>query len=252
MAVQRQANPNEAVAARHEGITTGTHFNGRIHLDRDALVKPLKVRRPQTWAVWDDLFYGDERDRRGCEFQRTPFEPVPFEFIDHAFANMIAANWHTFYILTKRPERMRDVVCQWEHVTRLSMSRYGHICLGTTAGTQKSADENIPLLLETPAAVRFVSMEPLLEPVDLTQFYTVWDKPGAHVRTWTQGIDQIIIGAETGPRRRPCNVEWVRDLVQQCDAAGVRVFVKALDLDGRVSKNMAEWPADLRRREYPR
>ena len=61
----------------------------------------------------------------------------------------------------------------------------------------------------------------------------------------------MIIGCESGPKRRPCKVEWVRDLVQQCRAANVAVFVKQLDINGKVSKNPEEWPEDLRVREYP-
>ena len=61
----------------------------------------------------------------------------------------------------------------------------------------------------------------------------------------------MIIGCESGPKRRPCKIEWVRDLVRQCDAAGVKVFVKQLDIDGKVNKNPEEWPEDLRRQEYP-
>ena len=137
--------------------------------------------------------------------------------------------------------------------------------LGVTAENQKAADERIPYLLQTPAAVRFVSAEPLLGPLDLFRYLQPglesWcerhpdspdpNYPGGFSRK-LPGVQWTIVGAESDPRRRGCNLEWVRDLVRQCQDAGTPVFVKQLDLDGRVSHDPAEWPADLRVREYPK
>ena len=121
-----------------------------------------------------------------------------------------------------------------------------HVWIGVTAEDQKRADERIPLLLDTPAAVRFVSVEPMLGSIDLDDFWGA--KPG-----WgePEGIDWVIIGCESGPHRRPMQIEWALDLVRQCKAAGVPVFVKQLSINGKVNHNPDEWPEELRVREYP-
>lgn len=136
------------------------------------------------------------------------------------------------------------------------------------------ADERIPRLLTIPARVRFLSVEPMLGPINFAAHFRAsaqWrtlpngDKTGP----W-YGLNQLIFGGESGPGARPCNVEWIRDGVQQCRAAGVKAFVKQLgakpyfiaatapsagpmdlNLDDKKGGDMAEWPADLRVREFP-
>ena len=133
----------------------------------------------------------------------------------------------------------------------------------------ESTTHRIPELLAIDAPVRGLSMEPLLGPVDVKLNRWVCSQCG----DWTEGpildddnhckcdyyveerlknqLDWVIIGCESGPNRRPCKLEWVRDLIEQCDAAGVAVFVKQLSIKGRVSKDPAEWPIWARRREMP-
>ena len=125
---------------------------------------------------------------------------------------MAVCQRHGFLILTKRPERMRaaiDNIYDPADVLRL----LPNVWLGVTAETQEWADKRIPILLQTPAAVRFVSVEPMLGPVDL--------EPYLH------GIDWVICGAETGPRARPIEETWVYDLVAQCRMAGVPFWFKS-------------------------
>ncbi len=146
---------------------------------------------------------------------------------------------------------------------------------------QHFADERIPLLLQTPAAVRFISAEPLLEYIDLTNF--LWTIPGARLN----GLHWIIVGGESGHGARPFDVAWARWLVAQGRSAAVPVFVKQLgsdprdaaaerddmgardvwpafwlptikgrrgwrpDITSRKAGDPAEWPADLRVREFP-
>lgn len=130
-----------------------------------------------------------------------------------------------------------------------------NVWIGTSVEDQQRADERIPELLKIPAALRFLSVEPLLGPVSVTRF-------GA--TTYQSAIDWIIIGGESGPGARPCNVEWIRDLALQGKAAGVPVFVKQLgarsqayqSTDWTVQKHPKggdpeEWPEDLRVREMP-
>ena len=156
-----------------------------------------------------------------------------------------------------------------------------HIWIGTSISTQADADKNIPILLQIPAAVRFVSLEPMLERVDILKYLWLrqkcvgkkgcgftgasyeFDNPkkdGAyrcpqcgknHSYLVTDSIDQLIIGCESGPKQRPCEIEWIRDAVRQCKEAGVACFVKQVPINGRCSKKPEEWPEDLRVQEYP-
>ena len=122
--------------------------------------------------------------------------------------------------------------------------------LGVTAENQRRADERIPVLLQTPAAVRWVSLEPLLGPIDLNKRELLIDKRRFKY-TLGNYLDWVVVGCESGPKRRPCKIEWVREIVEQCRDAGVPVFVKQLSINGKVSHDMDEWPEDLRVREYP-
>ena len=159
--------------------------------------------------------------------------------------------------------------------------------LGTSVEDQAAADARIPELLATPAVVRFLSLEPLLGPVDLTPLAIprVWGvcSPRETVRDIVRRfgepmVDWVIVGGESGHRARPCDVAWIRSIVAQCKAAGVAVFCKQLGahvvseplawgvgesahvveggrwrhkLRERHGGNPDEWPADLRVREFP-
>jgi len=114
--------------------------------------------------------------------------------------------------------------------------------LGVTCENQRTADERIPVLLQIPAAVRFLSLEPLLEDIRLNPI-------NFHYKGF---INWVIIGCESGPGRRPCKLEWVRNIVDQCKAAGVPVFVKQLDINGVVEHDINKFPEDLKIREYPK
>lgn len=146
-----------------------------------------------------------------------------------------------------------------------------NVWIGTSVEDQTRADERIPELLKIPAKVRFLSVEPLLGPVDLRSHILglIPYKPG-YMPTSCRLIDWLILGGESGPGARPCNVEWIRDIVRQCKVAGVATFVKQLGSCPRVlnivgeppwgelklkrSKggDPSEWPEDLRIREFPK
>ena len=235
----------------------------------DRLAEPLSWRKPQKVFVnsMSDLFHED----------------VPDAFIDQVFAVMALAPQHTFQVLTKRPERMREYmsaacgrVAQAIQPLRTDTRPVGpvphldggeqwwplpNVWLGVSVEDQPRADERIPLLLQTPAAVRFVSCEPLLGPVDLEA--VPLPAPGAEVyglrgvlqpvsekdtepddwKYWTRKqsrLGWVIVGGESGPVARPCEVGWIRSLVQQCRAAAVPVFYK-----------QGGAPPELRVREFP-
>ncbi len=142
------------------------------------------------------------------------FHPdVPDEFILSAVTMMAYREDVSWQVLTKRPERMRDWYAQYGYQYQLGGE--SNIWLGVTAENQARADERIPLLLDTPAAVRFVSVEPMLGPVDLRRYLR-----GAQHLSW------LICGAESGPRRRPFDIQWARDLWVYCHCAGVAYFGK--------------------------
>ena len=170
-------------------------------------------------------------------------------------------------LLTKRPENVPEAVpTGW-----MGSAWPKNAWLGVSAGTQAEADDRIPLLLQVPAAVRFVSYEPSLGPVDLRPWMPIHaTDEHDECATWCPAcgptaprprIDWLIIGGESGPRARPCDVSWIRSLVRQCREAGVPAFVKQLGakqaqvppcLLDRAGADPSEWPYDLRVREWPR
>jgi protein gp37 len=297
------------------------------HADR--LDQPLRWKTPRRVFVnsMSDLFHED----------------VPDQFIVDVFGIMALAHWHTFQVLTKRPERMRSFLAGGDHgilrqfmflqqnggtSTRnvfraLDIKRRDdiewrwplpNVWLGVSVENQHFAEERIPLLLQTPAAVRFISAEPLLGPVDISRWMWPlcwhWAGPynspeeaiaaGAYAAQKRQGLvsaharflDWVIVGGESGAGARTLDVAWARLIVKQCQAAGVPVFVKQLGADprdrndagfegdtprswpmdtnavdecarpfqgdevrvrlaNRKGGDPAEWPADLRVREFP-
>lgn len=156
---------------------------------------------------------------------------------------------------------------------------FPNLWLGVTAENQRWADERIPTLLQIPAAVRFMSLEPLLGEMQIAKYLSeykfrqdycnkqscggcvfprghnlVTDGPCLGSKNWTENknkVDWVIVGAETGPGRRECKLEWVRSIVQQCQAAGVPCFVKQVEVNGKISHDPNEWPVDLRVRQWP-
>ncbi len=231
------------------------HFNGVVRCHQDALSIPLMWKKPKRIFVnsMADLFHKD----------------VPFEFIDKVFAVMALCPQDTFQVLTKRPERMAEYLgvtnrsaCVADAVRVLRLNGWGNpiddpthlmkmggfnlnrwplpnVWLGTSVERQQEADERIPHLMKSPAGVRFLSCEPLLGPVDLNlKTIDDWDGPGLNTR-----VDWVIVGGESGPGARPCNVAWIRSIVKQCKAAGVPCFVKQLGRNIIVKNDsLSEWP----------
>jgi len=180
----------------------------RVTLQEDQLSKPLSWRKPRMVFVCSmgDLFHPD----------------VPDEYITQIFDVMAKARWYrqTFQVLTKRPERMR------EHLLARKALTAPNVWLGVTAENQETADQRIPILLQTPAAVRFVSCEPLLGSLDLAEGGHGW----LFVTDLTDGrrthLDWVIVGGESGPKARPAHPDWFRSIRDQCQSAGVPFFFK--------------------------
>lgn len=203
---------------------------------------------------------------------------VPIEFIVSVYRSMIRNNQHTYQVLTKRPERALKYYQMLG--STFHDEDFKHLWLGVSAENQKYADKRIPQLLQIPAAKRFVSCEPLLGEIRLLDHLMSGESPskcgncggwhgfmrcpnyGGISKTHSENnctefkrvnheIDWVIIGCESGPNRRPCNLDWVYSLVDQCQNASVPVFVKQLDIDGKVIKKVEQFPKDLQIQEFP-
>ena len=236
-----------------------------VTLHPDKLDEPLRWKKPKRIFVCSmgDLFHDD----------------VPFEVINRIWATMISVvcREHTFMILTKRPERMLEFY-EWTQ-KRIRQGIFGvefegnHIWIGVTAENQEQADKRIPILLQIPAAVRFVSVEPMLGPVKFRP-YTLTGRPcfvcecedelgearGTQSHPincgWRKdqgkgqgGIDIVICGTESGPNRRKTPIDCIRNLRDQCVSAGVKFFLKQMEIGGKLAKMpeldgqvWAQWP----------
>jgi protein gp37 len=247
----KTAARNEAMGiSRYDGTTRvvngNTVWTGKlVQAPESTLLQPLKRKKPTTYFVnsMSDLFHED----------------CPDAWIDRVFAVMALTPQHTFQVLTKRAGRMGDYFCsdpRWRNrqivVARNSVSGvtvdFGpmpsilplpNVWLGVSTERQQEADERIPLLLQTPAAVRFISAEPLLGHIDLHALNLATKTPSNALRGIrrvphdreeltepTTKLDWVIVGGESGPAARPMHPDWARSLRDQCAAAGVPFFFK--------------------------
>ena len=202
-----------------------------VTFHEDKLRQPLKWKKPRRIFVCSmgDLFHIDVRP----------------QWLEDIFAVIKKCPQHTFQILTKRPGKMKTWF-EW----------YGsipeNVQLGTTPENQAMADLRIPILLQIPAAVHFVSIEPMLGPVDIRPYlpYEIdsggFDPQGFPISLGTRlGLNWVIVGAETGPGARHMDLNWARSVRDQCQAAGVAYFFKKDSqgrhtLDGRVWEQFPE------------
>lgn len=213
---------------------SGARWTGKVGLIRSKLQEPLGWRKPERIFVnsMSDLFH----------------EEVGADAIQSIFDVMFQAPRHTFMILTKRAKRMAEKMphirfpggMKWEDKPA------PHILLGVSVENQEAANERVPLLLQTPAAVRFLSVEPLLGPVDLSPWLedpcdclvpalegAGQHSPGCRTFRVPWGIDWVIVGAESGPRARPMEEDWVRLLRDQAARTRTRFFFKQAIRDGK-------------------
>lgn len=241
-------------------------WTGEVRLNDQWIDQPLRWKRPRKIFVCahGDLFH----------------ENVPDEWIDRVFAVMALAPQHTFQVLTKRPERMQAYLSHMDRCFHASPEAFDNawgqtgidiagsgasdfimdrpwplpnVWLGTSIEDQATAEARAPHLLATPAAVRFVSAEPLLGPLKLSCIHTsptedmVNALTGVAVFEFTNrrgrldigaargpSLDWVIVGGESGPNARPMHPDWARSLRDQCQAAGVAFHFK----------QWGEWAAD--------
>jgi protein gp37 len=250
----------ETFAERWRGVPGHAFEQGfDLRLVPEALQLPLRWTKPRRIFVnsMSDLFHED----------------VPESFIREVFWTMSRVPRHTFQVLTKRPARMRSILAGWKRDGLTLREGWGavlqNVWLGVSVEDQRAANERIPELLATPAAVRFLSCEPLLGPVNLAEVGPLPDgdflgralfNHGLHGGEGA-GLGWVIIGGESGPGARPCDVAWARHLVSQCQTAGVPVWMKQLGAvpmgvnlmmpRDRAGRDPAEWPEDLRVQQFP-
>lgn len=255
-------------------VTIGDVSDTRPRRFTDVMTHAGRLGEPLSWRKPSRVFVNSMSD--------LFHEDVPDEFIDQVFAAMALSPEHAFQVLTKRPQRMKSyltgagrhllVADAMDMPTWMPAGRrfprvfenwpLPNVWLGVSVENQEQL-ARVDVLKDTPAAVHFVSAEPLLE--DL----------GALI---LDGIEWVIVGGESGPGARPCDVAWVRSIVRQCAAVHVPVFVKQLGANpiwrlgngqqfnsgsnaaesrrgagmlNRKGGDPAEWPDDLRVRQFP-
>lgn len=230
---------SEAIALRFD---RGKLFNARNmeelepFLDEHEAGKMLRAKTISGATLSGSrCFIGDMTDVFG--------EWVPDDLLSRLFSQVLETRTDVVWqLLTKRASRMCEYL-SWRWGEGRIPARNIHV--GVSVEDQARADERIPHLLRTPAAVRFLSCEPLLAPVDLTRCYTEGTRFNAFQGQYCGldgwgSLDWVIVGGESGPRARPIDVTWVRSLVGQCRAAGVACFVKQLGSRSRTGPVDAE------------
>lgn len=293
----KQAHRFNRPGAAYEGLTQLTNggpvWTGEVRLVPEKLDEPIRWRRPRRIFVdsMSDLFHED----------------IPDRFRLEVFVRMALAQRHTFQILTKRPYNMRrflNWLCRSHDADELpAMERIinaatrvhdelpigrrptaavedlgesvtwplPNVHLGISVEDQAAADERIPHLLQAPAALRFLSVEPLLSSIDLKMALETFRGTDPMLKRDPSPIQWVIVGGESGPKARPCDVAWIRSIRDQCAEAKVPLFVKQFGaravLDGLRLPSASErehspfqhpkggdpteWPEDLRVREFP-
>ena len=187
----------------------GPVWTGEVRLNEAWLDQPLRWRRPRMIFVCahGDLFH----------------EAVPDEWIKRVWGVMEDAHWHTFQVLTKRPERAQ----QWLEDVYWSGKPLPNVWLGVSGENHKLTFQRAYYLRRTLAAVRFLSLEPLLGSVDLVAGgWSLLEALVSPSRERLPGVNWIIVGGESGPGARPMHPDWVRAIRDQCVAAGVPFFFK--------------------------
>lgn len=273
----KQAHRHSGAGRPYAGLTRmtsrGPVWTGEVRLVPEALDAPLRARTPRCYFVnsMSDLFHPAVSD----------------EFIARVFCTMIRAPRHRFIVLTKRSARMCDAmqgaIQRAIHAHCLLPSTDycreawppKNVWLGVSAEDQATADERIPLLLDTPAAVRLVSLEPMISRIDLSKWLP-YHKEASHERqrsgvvlipsssghvlehisaqrVESHHLHWLICGGESGPGARPCDVAWIRSIVRQGRDAGVATFVKQAGAHvtdrndaGYCGDGAQEWPDGTR------
>lgn len=228
----------EKMAKRLSGIDATKHYlstlvnnpederygkwNGTTHIVRSALSKPL------TWKKSNKIFV--------CSMGDLFHESIPFDTIVEVFHIIKKCPQHTFQILTKRPERMLNFFNYfaanpyWENLP--------NVWLGVTVENQKQAKIRIPLLSKLPASIKYISVEPMLENIDLSTNNNI------------EILDWVICGGETGAKARNIEKEWVNNLLYQCVSSNIPFFFKSWGASILLDNNQIKYNSQIEGKEY--
>lgn len=213
------------------------------------------------WEQLDKLKKGPPRMVFLCSMTDPFHEDVSIGDLTHLFDAIKKYPQHTFQLLTKRPEQALKMMWGthekgWRYFD--DGDYHPNLWLGTSISTQADADKNIPILLEIPAAVRFVSLEPMLERIDFygedgTFMHDFWQSELLDSNNGVASyLHWVIIGCESGPGARLCTNDDIRYVNNQCREAGVPFLNKQVIVNGKCNKNPNDWDEDLRIQEYPK
>jgi len=240
----------------------------RMHTVRWGAGQPRKRTSSANWRkplLW-------EREHDAFELAHGRRRRVFCASLADVFDNEVEESWRLdlFWLIRKTPDldwllltkrignarsMLAAAVCQLDPAGEWPVPLQ-NVWLGITVVNQVEADRDIPKLLELPAAKRFLSIEPMIAPIDLERPRPGPDMDQGHGKMICQpwliqsGIDWVICGGESGPHARPMHPDWVRSLRDQCAAAGVPFHLKQITQRGRPVP-MEQWPEDLRIQEFP-
>ena len=253
----------------HRAMAKRLAANSDIHIDlrraynggspilrQDQLEAPLRLRKPARIGVqfMGDLFH----------------EKIDFAMIDEVGRIIGRCPQHKFVVLTKRPQRGLNYFKGIRHHIATNPPYEDLNIPNVEIGVSVSKPHDfwmLEYLLQIPAAVRFVSIEPMLGNIPNLKWYLKcchcggkgWRDDGTFAQVECpycsekrpQKIEWIIVGCESGARRRPCKLEWIKSVVKQCQEADVPCFVKQMEINGKVEHEMAKFPKSLQIRQFP-
>ena len=207
-----------------QSTSKGPRWTGEIMHVESVLSDPYKWKKPSLVFVnsMSDMFH----------------EKADMDFVEKCFDVMNGNPRHTFQVLTKRADRIQEFIKHSNYKAFPS-----NVWIGVSVENQQAV-KRIGYLVDVPAKIRFLSVEPMLGPVQIEKYL--------------DQIEWVIIGGESGPNARPCKASWKEHLIMQCDLYNVPVFMKQFGTnasydDGTFKgNNFDEWPSQFQRRDYPR
>jgi protein gp37 len=202
-----ESNPHPNISSVYSGLVM-RQGNGLLNWTGTVKTLPERLDWPANWREHRDVFVCSQSDL---------FHPdVPDAFIGEVFSRMWNYNWHTYYVLTKRPERLLALLEQdlKTGLADFNSAHFPHVMVGISAENQATANTRLPLLTQLPLASSqlFVSAEPLIGPLDLSE--------------WLNRLGWVIAGGESGKHARPMHPNWPRKLRDQCQEAGIAYHFK--------------------------
>lgn len=238
---------------KYEGLTANGKWTGELRFFPEELEKPLHWKKPRMVfpAFMSDLFHED----------------VPFEWIDRVMGVIDKTPQHTYQMLTKRPQRALEYVQSRYPSTGLQVHK--NLWFGLTCENQNELNDRAAYLWDICAYKSFLSLEPLLSSIKFNEVeFSAWETEticdilnnkiiedsdsemvGAKI---DPRLNWVIVGCESGPKRRECKLEWIKSIINQCKASDVSVFVKQIEINGKVEHNINKFPKELQYQEFPK